>query len=276
MAFDNSVPPNNTEQSRGNNPLYKDAITTNSNGILPDIVQQNPNIPRGRRIRQLIRWRVPGLGFVDMYLNPQQMNIQEKKVVKKQRTKGGYIIQYWGEELITIRISGTTGASGVEGINILRKIYRAEQDAFQQVEQTLADRMQEYTRGSSLQSVVSKIGSGGIGGIAKGLMGSILGGSTNPPLLPTLGSLALSVEMFYQGWVYKGYFDSFDYEESTANGVGVFKYNMGFTAVDRRGTRTNFMPWHRSPATLDSTGNPIGYNKADASIVPLNFNGEDK
>jgi hypothetical protein len=276
MAFDNRVPPNDPEQNKDNNPLYNDATTPDSNGVFPDIVQQNPNIPSGRRNRQLIRWRVPGLGFVDMYINPQQMNIQEKKVIKQQRTKGGYVIQYWGEELIQIRISGTTGASGIEGINILRKVYRAEQDAFQQVEQTLADRMQEYTRGSTLQSVVSKAASGGIGSVAGGLMNSILGGSANPPLLPTLGSLALSVEMFYQGWVYKGYFDSFDHEESTANGVGVFRYNMVFNAVDRRGIRTNFMPWHRSPATLDSNGNPIGYNKADATVVPLNFNGEEK
>ncbi len=276
MAFDNRVPPLDPDQNKDNNPLYDDAISTDSGGILPDIVQQNPQVLNGKRNRQLLRWRVPGLGFVDMYINPQQMNIDEKKVIKQQRTKGGYIIQYWGEELVPVRITGTTGASGVEGINILRKVYRSEQDAFQQVEQTLADRMQEYTRGSTLSSVVSKAASGGIGGVAGGLMNSILGGSANPPLLPTLGSLALSVEMYYQGWVFKGYFDSFGTEESVSNGVGVFKYNMLFIVVDRRGTRTNFMPWHRSPATLDSNNNPTGYNKSDASVVPLNFNGEKK
>ena len=58
-----------------------------------------------------------------MYINPQQMNIDEKKVIKQQRTKGGYIIQYWGEELTTLNISGTTGSAGVEGINVLYEIY---------------------------------------------------------------------------------------------------------------------------------------------------------
>jgi hypothetical protein len=277
MAFDNRLPPDDPSQSKDNNPLYDDGNITGSTGILPDIVQQNPQVKEGRRIRQLIKWRVPGLGFVDMYINPQQMNIQEKKVTKQQRTKGGYIIQYWGEELIRIKLSGTTGASGIEGINILRKVYRAEQDSFKQVEQTLADRLQNYNNSSSLTGIVSKASSGDISGAAGGILNSVMGESANPSLLPTLGSLALSVEMYYQGWVFKGYFDSFDYEESTSNnGVGVFRYNLEFIVVDRRGIRSNFMPWHRSPATLDSTGNPIGYNKSDASAVPLSFNGEKK
>ena len=49
----------------------------------PDIIADNPQTPKGKKSRQLIRWRVPGLGFVDMYINPQQMDITEKKVIQK-------------------------------------------------------------------------------------------------------------------------------------------------------------------------------------------------
>ena len=49
---------------------------------LPDIIAENPQTPKGKKTRQLIRWRVPGLGFVDMYINPQQMDISEKKVIQ--------------------------------------------------------------------------------------------------------------------------------------------------------------------------------------------------
>lgn len=273
MAFDNRLPPLDT--TAANDPASRDADTREANGVLPDIVQQHPQIAKGRRRRQLMRWRVPGLGFVDMYINPQQLSISEKKITKRQRTKGGYIVQYWGEELIEITLSGTTGASSIEGINILRKVYRAEQDSFQQVAETLANRLQDYTRGNLLSGIVGQVASGGIGGAAGSILNNVLGGSANPPLLPTLGSLATAVELYYQGWVFKGYFESFNVDESTQNGVGVFQYNLKFAATDRRGIRTNFMPWSRSPATLDGSGNPVGYNKADASVTPLSFNGEE-
>lgn len=258
-----------------NDPLQKVGNTGELNLSYPDIIANYPNTPMARRNRQLMRWRVPGMGFVDMYINPQQMTIAEKKIISKQRTKGGFAIQYWGEELINIKISGNTGSSGVEGINILRKIYRAEQESFQQVEQILIDRL------STLSNSLGRIGSfaeqaaqRGIGSAAGNLISDFLGGARNVPLLPTLGSLALSVEMYYQGVVYKGYFEDFNVIESTSNGVGLFNYDMTFVAIDKRGVRTNFMPWHRSPASTDGSGNIVGYNHANSDITPMSFGGE--
>ena len=269
MAFDNRVRAV-LGMEDVNDSQQKDAFTRESNLILPDIIAENPQTPKGRRSRQLIRWRVPGIGFVDMYINPQQMQIREKKIIQKQRTKGGYIVQYWGEELIAVRIDGNTGASGIEGINILRKVYRAEQDAFHRVEQILSDRLH------SLNSTARRASEGGLGAAYDGLVGDLFGGANNPSLLPTLGSLALSVEMYYQGLVFKGFFEEFSVIESVQNGVGLFTYNMLFTVTDRRGFRTNFMPWHRKPATFDrASGNPSGYNKSNADTTPLSFGGEE-
>jgi len=274
MAFDNRVLPNLS--SSANTSLTNKVESREGNLTLPDIVAENPQTPHGRRNRQLLRWRVPGLGFVDMYINPQQLQIQEKKIIQKQRTKGGYIIQYWGEELTTVRIDGNTGAAGIEGINILYKVYRAEQNAFQEVEQTLADRLNSLTRTSTLGSFANKASQQGLGAAAGSLVSDMLGGAKNPPLLPTLGSLAVAVELYYQGWVFKGFFEDFSVTESVSNGVGLFTYNMTFTVTERRGVRTNFMPWHRQPATLDrSSGNPNGFNKADARSTPLSFGGEE-
>ncbi len=219
------------------------------------------------------------MGFVDMYINPQSMDIQEKKIIQKQRTKGGYIIQYWGEELMSIKIAGTTGASGIEGINILRKVYRAEQDSFQQVAQTLSDRVNAFTASGNIANVIAQ-GAGSAAGdlagnIGGGLMTGLFGGSSSPSLLPTLGSLAVSVELFYQGWVFKGFFEELSTSENVVNGPGVFNYNLTFTVLDRRGTRGNFMPFHRSPAILDSAGNPISYNQSNAKTTPMSFGGEE-
>jgi hypothetical protein len=258
-----------------NNRELRDPVVNEGSGESPDIISANPLTPLGRRNRQLIRWRVPGLGFVDMYINPQSMNIREQKVIQKQRTKGGYVVQYWGEELITIGLSGTTGASGIEGINILRKVYRAEQDAFQQVEKTLADRLNEVTTGGFVSGLIQDATQRGIGAVGSTLISTLIGGSATPPLLPTLGSLAVAVELYFQGWVFKGYFNNFEVREEVSNGVGVFNYSMEFIVTDRRGVRSNFMGWHRSPAILDeASGNPIGYNKADSSSTPLSFKGE--
>jgi hypothetical protein len=274
MATNNLVKPNPASDPL-NDPLQKAPISREGNFEQPDIISSNQQMPSGRRTRQLIRWRVPSLGFVDMYINPQQLVIAEKKVIQKQRTKGGYIIQYWGEEAVSIRIEGNTGASGVEGINILRKVYRAEQDAFQQVAQTLAERNQAFSSGSGLVNLLTG-SSGKWGSVVGGAITGILGGASTSPLLPTLGSLATSVELYYQGVVYKGYFESFSVTESVAQGVGIFTYTMDFTVLDRRGIRTNFMPWHRIPAALDSaSGNPIKYYNSDNNSTPLNFKGEE-
>lgn len=274
MAFDNSVKVDQTTLQNNQNLVSADSREANS--LSPEIIQQNPQMPISRRQRQTIMWRVPGLGLVEMYINPQSLRINEKKVIKTQRTKGGYVVQYWGTELTTISLSGNTGASSIEGINILRKIYLAEQNSFQQVAATLADRFQEYTAGASLSGIVNQANKGGIGAVAGSLVNGLIGGTANPTLLPTLGSLAVAVELYYQGLVFKGFFTSFTVTESTSLGPGIFEYQLEFTAVDQRGQRNNFTSWSRSPADLDpATGSPIKYNKADSNSTPLSYRGEE-
>ena len=262
-----------------NDPSYQNNQTNYNSRegslTLPDIIQQNPQTPTAKRQRQVARWRIPAQGFVDMYINPQQITIDERKIITKKRTGGGFIIQYYGEELAVMKISGHTGSAGIEGINILRKVYRAEQEAFQKVEQTLADRINSMTRQGSLSSLSQRAQEEGIGGLAGSLISDTLGGSQNPPLLPTLGSLAAGIEFYYQGWVFKGFFESFNVTESVNNGVGLFNYDMTFTITDRRGFRTNYMPWHRSPANFDQASGKISdFRTANNDIVPLNFGGE--
>ena len=258
-----------------NNPSTISADSRDSNAMEPDIIQQNSQMPTGKRNRQLMSWRVPGIGKVDMYINPQQIVITNNKITKVTRTKGGYIVQYWGDDVTKISLDGTTGASSIEGINILESIYRAEQNAFQQVASTLADRFQEYSGGIGLGNLLGQAAGGSIGNVASTLLGGITGGLSNPPLLPTLGSLATAVEMYYQGWIYKGFFTSFTVTESVTAGIGVFMYKLEFTSFDKRGIRSNFTSWARSPAALDpSTGVVLGYYKADTASTPLSYKGE--
>ena len=110
--------------------------------------------------------------------------------------------------------------------------------------------------------------------LLSGLINTLIGGTANPPLLPTLGSLAVAVELFYQGWVFKGYFTNFRVEESVSLGPGIFSYTLEFTVLDRRGIRNNFTASSRSAGIFDNNGKPISYYKANADGVPLSFRGE--
>ena len=206
--------------------------------------------------RSIIHWFVPEFGVVKMYVNPNKITYTYKKDIKRERTKGGYTLQYWGEELPQLHLSGTTGRSGIEGINVLYEIYRAEQLAFDAVGLTLA--ADNAAQGAADQ-IIDKIG-GSIGGpIAKSILGTDSAAQAlSPKNLPSLAQFAFGVEMFYQGWVHRGYFDSMNFTESASN-VGMFEYDMVFFVTERRGYRSNYLPWHRS-AIDGASGDNIPYS----------------
>jgi hypothetical protein len=205
-----------------------------------------PAIYRTRR--DVILWRTPGFGFVEMYINPTELRIEQSKVSQTTRTKAGFIYQYAGENLTLLTISGTTGSSGIEGINLLEKIYRSEQLSFDQMAKVLDSNPKAASGVESAMLAMSNAFN----------IPSIIGGeivnsiaSTVPPDVysqpfPTLASLAAAVEMNFQGVTYRGFFTSFGFTES-ASSPGLFEYNIGFTSYSKVGERINFMPWHRRP-----------------------------
>lgn len=224
--------------------------------------------------RHIIHWFVPEVGIINMYVNPESIDYSFKKLITPERTKGGYVIQYWGEDLPRLSIRGTTGSSGVEGLNVLYEIYRSEQLTFDPIALTMAS----DSTVSGVRDLIGDIGSLGnigssiAGGFANGvssLTNGILG--LNPltqSILPrnpsTLASLALSIELYYNGWVFRGYFDSFNVHE-TKDELGLFRYEMQFVVTQRRGYRLNFMPWHKSaisgPSNWDQSGPPLSYGQ---------------
>jgi len=201
--------------------------------------------------RNMMRWFVPEIGVIEMYVNPQGITYQDKKHITQQRTKGGYVLQYWGEELGTLAVSGTTGSSGVEGINVLDDIYRSEQLAFDPYALALAS-----DRNSSNNDQLSFLGdlSDSFGGLLQGgesfsnlVANSIeTGSSASTRSQPSLAELAFSMELYWSGWVFRGYFNDFRVEEK-ADKLGLFDYFFNFTVTQRRGVRSNFLAWHRQP-----------------------------
>jgi len=222
-----------------------------------------------------------------LYINPQSINIRESKLIKKDLTKGGYVVQYWGEELPVIEIQGTTGSSGVEGISILRDIYRHEQIQYRSV---LADRQRALAAatlaaaeeaaaalgntlnaGETFLAVADALTGGIVSNTVQGISNSVdmitdslciesvcgtsiganYGGSGTFQTVPTLAAFATNIDMYYQGEFFRGYFTNFSTTES-ATEPGHFSYSFSFTVTRRTGERTNFMPWHREPTNYDN------------------------
>jgi len=234
--------------------------------------------------RKLIQWNIPNQGLVEMYINPQSFSLVEKKLIKETRTKGGYVIQYWGETLPEIDISGTTGSGGIEGINVLRDIYRQEQVGFTEIVsqlnqgflnnlfQTALGAVQDLSNSPLANPVTSTINSltnptqffsdvvttvGNVANVFDSIGRAI---TTDQQLLPTLAALATSIELWYDGVIYRGFFKEFRVDEK-AEESGMFRYGMKFTVTRRTGIRLNSYPWQRS----------VNYGPANSDIVPLSF-----
>lgn len=194
----------------------------------------------------VISWRLPNGSAVQMYVNPENIDISENKNIVNRRVKGGYLIQYWGEELTQITLSGTTGSSGVVGVNILRDIYRSENRGFDviaaQLQNEVEDSSQSLLSGESTANYLQRL--------------AVEKYNRQFLLRPSLASLAASVIMFYQGVQYKGFFKSFTVRE-LASKLGLFDYTMVFMATETRGRRKNFLAWHKEPMADDFAGQLI-------------------
>lgn len=277
----NPLDPNKQNQFKNDGFLLPSTFSADGNGLPYTKV---PSYTAGQIKRNIITWFVPEFGIVRMYINPESLTYNDKKIIGKERTKGGYVLQYWGEELTTISISGTTGSSGIEGINMLREIYRAEQLAFDSVGLTIAannaatDLAGNLVKGigGAMGGAIASTFSGAAGQavgstIGGGLLGGILGmnspqNTLSAQNMPTLAQLAFGVEMYYGGSVYRGYFENMTVTEAAGNFL--LNYQMNFVVTQKRGYRTNYFPFHRTPSQGPSQyGTPTSFNLDDIKNI---------
>lgn len=259
------------------------APVANGNGLPYSQVPSNFNDPIIQR--NIISWFVPQFGVAQMFINPQNISYSNKKLITKDRTKGGFTLQYWGEDLTTINISGTTGSAGIEGINMLYEIYRAEQYGFDAVAlnmaannassdvasnlvNTLGGNLGQFT--NSLLPSKNQVGPNTAAAGGAGLLGGILGMDSPNNLLsarniPTLAQLAFTVEMYWAGTIYRGYFDSMTHTIRSDNFL--IDYQIIFMATQRRGYSTNWFPWsHAANAGYSTYNSPNSFTGNFAGI----------
>ena len=219
-------------------------------------------------------FNISARAVIPFYINPEQMDIQDKKLIQKSQTKGGFSVQYWGEDLSTLSISGTTGSGGIEAAYLLRDVYRHEQLQMNKIllarlkEAKDAEESASQNSGSPPQNfynAVDKLTGGalsqivdGVSSVIEGLKGSY---DTNNSgiekifLSPTPAAFATSIDMYYGGERLRGYFESFSIKEN-AQSPGIINYQFSFVITRRWGTRKNYMPWHRNPK--DRSGHATG------------------
>jgi hypothetical protein len=255
----NPLSPDQQDQFKSDGFLLPSTFAADGNGLPSSKVTPN----RSYQIkRNIITWFVPEFGTIRMYINPQSIIYTNKKIIDKKRTKGGYTLQYWGEDLGELSITGTTGSAGIEGINVLYEIYRAEQYAFDGMGLALAANNANQPNLLSGLSGLSGSSSGSLVGGAAGMVGSLLGfdsSSTSMNNINSLAQMAFSVEMYYNGAVYRGYFTQMTVTERAENFA--LDYSMNFVVTQRRGYRLNYQPWHRS------AGGPSQYDSVHSFLI---------
>lgn len=219
--------------------------------------------------RNIMKWLVPEVGTIEMYVNPQSINIANQKLIKDDRTKGGFVLQYWGEQLTTIRINGTTGTAGIEGINILEDIYRGEQRAFNVLAINEQAQLQEDSISSWIETIFPAMSD--ITDVFSGL-GENESSTAFVVPKPSLAYYAFTLEMYYHGVSYRGYISDFSFSE-TADQAGWFNYDLTFKATLIKGRRSNFMPWHRNPKPGGNfTPSSADYNSTMSFDTPSDQN----
>jgi hypothetical protein len=234
---------------------------------------QIPSNRLAKNTRHIMKWIIPEQPVVEMYINPQNIQIQDEKLITEQRTKGGYTLQYWGENIKNISLSGTTGTSGVEGLNVLYDVYRNEQLMFDPYALTLESEYQKQEQ-DNFDSLLGINIEGSLSDIANFLDSSNKNNtvSSSSRAKPTLASLAFSVEMYWMGEIYRGYFKSMSATEGV-DSLGLFSYNINFRALQKRGFRTNFLAWHKSPNGVAETPpkyRELSYKYAEEYYITTN------
>ena len=220
-------------------------------------------------VRRMLKWLVPERGVIEMYINPQNLRIHQQKIIKPERSKGGFIIQYWGDDLINITVTGHTGSSSIEGINVLNDVYRAEQIAFDAIALEAMAKSQSEDDNFLTAAIP---GLGQVLDLGKSLGEQAQGTGLTIPS-PTLGFYAATIEMYWMGEVYRGFFDSFDVTESVEK-LGIFDYTLSFKATQKRGLRRNYLAWQHPATSGPSNHNTVPFTFGSTIYNAFNIDEE--
>ena len=141
---------------------------------------------------------------VELYIDPQSISVKKKVIQKRQLTKGGYVVQFWGHDLTTVMVKAVSGYYGLtKGLapdNIAGIISKGKpvQGALKTFEY-----LKENAYMRRFDKRVPSIG------------------------LPIIG-------MVYDRILYRGYFETFNYSTEATNPF-LISYDFSFTIIPPEG-----------------------------------------
>src|SRR5271157_5722110 len=103
--------------------------------------------------REIMTWMLPNGTTVQMFINPESFVVAESKQIQQTRTKGGFVIQMYGDNLTRLTLTGTTGSAGVKGINVLRDIYHSENRSFDVIAASQTNQLMQQLQNAGLYNV---------------------------------------------------------------------------------------------------------------------------
>lgn len=139
---------------------------------------------------------------VELFIDPSAINVSKKVIQKRQLTKGGWVVQFWGHDLTTVKIKAVSGFYGVtKGLapsNIAGIINKGQRKPMQDALKAF-----EYLKENAYMRRFDK-------------------------RIPYIGLPVIG--MVYDGMLYRGYFESFDYSLDASTPFQI-TYSFAFTII---------------------------------------------
>lgn len=162
-----------------------------------------------RQVPVPISWSVKGdarVPALTMLINPSNLDITYSPLITETRTLGGFVHEYWGENLTTLSASGKTAmfVDSEDGLTVQK-----------------SRTTEAYQYFISLLNIYKNNGKGYFAGIDANTAAR-----ANPSKLASLGL----VIMIYDSNQYDGYFESFTYTEDASMPFNL-EYSFSFKAI---------------------------------------------
>jgi len=155
-----------------------------------------------------ISWNVKGssnIPSLTMLINPTNLDVSYSPVINETRTLGGFIHEYWGEQLTTLAATGKTAMFIDSEKGLTNKNSRTTE---------------AYQNFISLLNIYKNNGKGYFKKF------DTPGLKSNPEKISSLGVIS----MFYDGRQYDGYFENFTYTEDAEQPFNL-EYSFSFKTI---------------------------------------------
>lgn len=163
-----------------------------------------------------------------MNINPQNLDTSYTPLINETRTLGGFVEEFWGEDLTTISASGFTSMFFDEKKGMTNEFEKTEAIVGAKTTKQLSG----FLALVNLYKMNGKFYANGVNDL-KDPDSNLNAYKSNPNKIYKMGS----VYMYYSGISYKGFFETFEFKEQ-AEKPFFFEYSFSFKVLKTFGNLT--------------------------------------